>query len=76
MSRHGAYAGITLPNDASIGLHRALGFSPIGIYRAVGYKFGRWCDVAWWERALRGQESPVGNPLPLTALEDGARIID
>lgn len=42
-----AYAGITLPNDPSLRLHESMGFEPIGIYRRVGYKFGRWHDV-WW----------------------------
>ncbi|GAC1652089.1 MAG: GNAT family N-acetyltransferase [Gemmatimonadaceae bacterium] len=47
-----AYAGITLPNLASLKLHEALGFSPVGIYRQVGYKLGRWHDVGWFERLL------------------------
>jgi len=48
-----AYAGITLPNAASMALHRSLGFESIGVFRAVGRKFGRWHDVAWLQRALR-----------------------
>lgn len=48
-----AYAGIALPNDASIALHRAVGFESIGIFKAVGRKFGRWYDVAWFQRNLR-----------------------
>lgn len=48
-----AYAGITLPNDGSVALHRALGFEPIGVFRSVGRKFGRWHDVAWLHRPLR-----------------------
>jgi len=48
-----AYAGITLPNAASVGLHEAMGFSHLGIYRGVGHKFGRWHDVGWWQMALR-----------------------
>jgi phosphinothricin acetyltransferase len=47
-----AYAGVALPNDASIALHRGLGFLPVGVYRAVGFKLGRWVDVAWWQRSL------------------------
>ncbi len=47
-----AIAGITLPNDASIGLHRALGFEHVGTYRAIGWKAGAWRDVAWWQLAL------------------------
>jgi len=48
-----AYAGITLPNDASIALHRSVGFEFIGTFKAVGRKFGRWHDVAWFHRPLR-----------------------
>lgn len=47
---HRAYAGITLPNEASIALHRAFGFDDVGIYREVGNKFGRYWDVLWMER--------------------------
>jgi L-amino acid N-acyltransferase YncA len=49
---HRAFAGISLPNDASVALHRAMGFEPVGTYREAGYKFGRWIDVSWWQRAL------------------------
>ena len=47
-----AVAGMTLPNDASAGLHRALGFEPIGTYRRIGWKHGAWRDVAWTQRDL------------------------
>jgi L-amino acid N-acyltransferase YncA len=47
-----AFAGIALPNDASVRLHEAVGFSPIGVYRQVGFKLGRWHDVGWWQRPL------------------------
>jgi L-amino acid N-acyltransferase YncA len=49
---HTALAGMTMPNDASIGLHRALGFEPVGTYREVGFKHGAWHDVAWVQRSL------------------------
>jgi L-amino acid N-acyltransferase YncA len=49
---HRAFAGIALPNDASITLHKKLGFRFIGIYHEIGRKFGRWIDVAWWERGI------------------------
>jgi phosphinothricin acetyltransferase len=45
-------AGITLPNDASVGIHEALGFEPVGVYRNVGYKNGQWWDVGWWQLDL------------------------
>jgi L-amino acid N-acyltransferase YncA len=49
---HAAFAGIALPNPASIALHEAMGFTPIGTYREVGWKMGQWRDVGWWQRLL------------------------
>ena len=49
---HAAFAGIARPNDGSIGLHEAIGFIPVGIYREVGWKLGGWRDVGWWQRLL------------------------
>lgn len=48
-----AFAGITLPNAASVGLHQAMGYEPVGVYRDAGHKLGRWHDVAWYQRALQ-----------------------
>jgi L-amino acid N-acyltransferase YncA len=48
-----AYAGIALPNEASMALHRSVDFELIGTFKAVGRKFGKWQDVAWFQRALR-----------------------
>ncbi len=48
-----AYAGITLPNEGSVALHRAVGFEFVGVFKAVGRKFGTWHDVAWFQRVLR-----------------------
>ena len=50
---HEVCAGVTLPNDASVGLHEALGFRPVGVYRDVAFKFGRWYSVGWWQMSLR-----------------------
>lgn len=49
---HAAFAGIALPNAASEALHRTLGFTPVGVYREVGWKMGAWRDVGWWQRLL------------------------
>jgi len=49
---HTAFAGIALPNEASVGLHEAVGFVPVGIYREVGWKMDGWRDVGWWQRLL------------------------
>lgn len=48
-----ALAGIALPNDASVGLHRSLGFTDVGVYRDIGHKLGAWHDVLWLQRRLR-----------------------
>lgn len=48
-----AFAGITLPNDASVGFHRSFGFEDVGCYRRVGWKEGAWHDVAWMQRDLQ-----------------------
>lgn len=47
-----AFAGVALPNEASIGLHRALGFRDAGVWERVGLKLDRWWDVAWLQRDL------------------------
>jgi L-amino acid N-acyltransferase YncA len=51
-------AVMTLPNDASEGLHRAMGFEPIGTFRRVGWKHGQWRDVAWAQRSLGADDGP------------------
>jgi phosphinothricin acetyltransferase len=45
-------AGVTLPNPASCTLHQRFGFRPVGVFTQVGRKFGRYWDVAWFERPL------------------------
>ena len=54
-----AFAGIVLPNDASVALHESMGFGHIGIYRKVGFKLGAWHDVGWWQRELREPTEPA-----------------
>ena len=80
-----AYAGITLPNDASVALHKAVGFTPIGVYGSIGYKMGAWHDVAWFERELapRVVDPPAPRPLAecssdpafVAALESGMALL-
>jgi phosphinothricin acetyltransferase len=57
-----AVGGMTLPNPASEGLHRALGFEPVGTYRRIGYKFGAWHDVAWTQRILDASDGTPQEP--------------
>ncbi len=51
---HGAYAGVALPNDASVKLHEALGFRKVGEYQEVGWKFDKYWNVAWYEIRIQG----------------------
>jgi L-amino acid N-acyltransferase YncA len=57
-------SGITLPNDASVGLHTACGFRMVGVFHRVAYKHGAWRDVAWMERDLRADHdfAAAGQP--------------
>ncbi len=65
-----AYAGITLPNAASVGLHESMGFKPVGVYENVGHKLGRWHNVGWWQRPLAAPMGAPQNPLELSAVQD------
>jgi phosphinothricin acetyltransferase len=49
---HRCFGGIALPNEASIGIHLAMGFRDVGTYTEVGRKFSRFWDVAWYEKAM------------------------
>jgi L-amino acid N-acyltransferase YncA len=76
---HLAVAGITPPNPASVALHRSLGFTRVGVFEAIGYKFGAWHGVEWFELELGDR---VRDPAPLVPLpeiagsEEVARILD
>ncbi len=72
LRRQGLYvacAGVTLPNPASVALHEALGFTPVGVYRRIGFKRGQWHDVGWWQLELApaggGTPAPPGPPVSL-----------
>ena len=54
---HSAYAGIALPNERSIALHKSVGFRHVGTFHEVGFKFAAWHDVSWWERRIQSPES-------------------
>jgi len=69
------YAGITVPNEASEGFHRGMGFTPVGVYHGVGYKLGSWHDVAWFERTIAPRVVDPALPVPLSALRD-TRLVE
>lgn len=62
-----AYAGATLPNDASVAFHHSLGFTDVGVYHRIGHKFGQWHDVGWFELALRELDDA---PMPPRSVHD------
>ncbi len=63
-----AVGGITLPNDASVALHERAGFRSVGSFTRVGFKFGRWHDVGFWEIELAEAVPDPAEPLLLAAL--------
>ena len=72
-----AYAGIALPNPASVALHERVGFRPIGVFKNVGYKVGAWRDVGWWQLALNEPTREPQPPLDLAAVRarpDGSAL--
>lgn len=70
-----AYAGIALPNAASVRLHESFGFTPVGVYHAVGFKFGSWHDVGWWELSLRERDANPREPLGIHEVPDVERFL-
>jgi phosphinothricin acetyltransferase len=64
---HLAFAGITLPNAGSVGLHERMGFTHVGTYLEVGYKLGAWHDVGWWRLPL-DPAAPPTEPIPFPCL--------
>lgn len=62
---YNVYAGVALPNPASVGLFQAKGFSEIGVYRNVGYKLGAWRDVEWLQKQLREYGSAPETPVTI-----------
>ena len=63
-----AYAGIALPNPASVAFHQSMGFEEVGVYARVGFKLGRWHDVGWWALRLADGSSQPAEPIPFSAL--------
>ena len=61
-----AYAGITLPNDGSVALHRSVGFRSIGVFPDVGFKHGKWHSVSWWHLPLTESKRVPDPPVPFS----------
>jgi phosphinothricin acetyltransferase len=67
---HTAIAAIALPNAASVRLHEALGFRPVGVFPSTGFKLGRWHDTQWWTRELQSLPIPPPTPRRLAEVAD------
>jgi L-amino acid N-acyltransferase YncA len=65
-----AFAGIALPNPASVALHESVGFEALGVYRDVGFKLGRWHDVGWWRLGLSTGGNVPAEPTAFAALRE------
>lgn len=63
------YAGVALPNPASVRLHEAIGMAPVGTYRRVGFKLGAWHDVTWFGMRLSDTPGEPPEPIPLPELD-------
>jgi L-amino acid N-acyltransferase YncA len=57
-----AFAGTTLPNEASVKLFEGAGFHKVAHWSEVGYKLGSWHDVGWWQLHLRDRGVPPADP--------------
>lgn len=73
---YAAYAGIVLPNERSVALHTSVGFTPVGVYRGVGFKLGAWHDVAWFERELRPRVAHPHEPVAVRHVENLERLLE
>jgi L-amino acid N-acyltransferase YncA len=71
-----AFAGVALPNDASLGLHRAVGFVSLGTYEQVGFKFGGWRDVHWLRLGLSEAKGAPAEPVPFEVLRRDPAFAD
>lgn len=63
------YAGITLPNRASVNIHEKCGFEHFATYENIGYKFGKWHSVGWWKLRINNYDLQPPPPLKLSELD-------
>jgi phosphinothricin acetyltransferase len=69
---YNAYAGIALPNPASVRLHESVGFRALGVYEKVGYKLGAWHDVGWWQCRIQDHAADPTPPLSINEIAESA----
>lgn len=71
-----AYALICLPNEASVGIHEHFGFKKVAHLNKIGYKFGQWHDVGWWELFLQEHNPNPRDPIPLNNVDQLKMLIN
>jgi L-amino acid N-acyltransferase YncA len=69
-----AFAGITLPNSGSVGLHESMGFRPVAVLEGIGHKFGRWLDVGWWQLDLQPERNNPAEPRRIGSVQESPAI--
>lgn len=67
-------AGISLPNNASILFHESMGFKKIAEYDKIGYKFGKWHSVGWWQKSFDKMINPPHYPIPLENIAETTKL--
>ncbi|MEI7038298.1 N-acetyltransferase family protein [Fulvimonas yonginensis] len=65
---------ITLPGEASVRMHEAMGFEPAGVWRQSGYKLGRWWDVGVWQKTLQPSPAQPAPVVPFATLRKSAAL--
>jgi L-amino acid N-acyltransferase YncA len=65
---HQAVGAITLPGEASVAMHEAMGFTQAGVWRRCGYKLGQWWDVGVWQKELQPMREPPAPVIPFSQL--------
>lgn len=72
---HTLLAGITIPNEKSIGFHSSLGFKLLGTYTNIGYKFGKWHDTQWFQRPISDYTTPPSTPKKFPEIVNSSEVI-
>ena len=68
-------AGITLPNEASVRFHESQDFKPIGIYENIGFKFGKWHAVGWWQKPIGNHNEIPQTPIKFSQISTTKKVI-
>jgi len=68
------FAGVVVPNPKSIGLHKALGFEEIGLFKNIGFKLGSWHSAQWFQKSLDQTELIPKQPKSILEISGSAEL--